>query len=271
MGSGVYVGEPSSSSKLFEMTGGTISGNGTSEAPSNSIGAGVYVASGAKFIMNGANALISNNVTTKNGAGVYVDSVKQEDDSYLAGVFELKNGKIQGNTTTGTKTNGGGVYLAEHVDFKMTGGKIGGTGEGEKNHCVNNGGAICALGNNEITLQAGEISGNTAGGTVQGVFLNAAGATSKVTLFKDFVMGNEIRYNSLSGRTTENPALKIVGSLTSSLNLGFHKKDSVYIECDSEAVAEANKEKIVNFYPEKQPFTEVSLEGKFIKITFKNQ
>ena len=223
-GGGVCVA--ANTNKPFNMTGGTISGHGTEEARSNSQGAGVYVANGSVFNMNGDNAVIENNYTSQNGAGVYV--VGPADDK-VAGTFTLSKGIIRGNDSA---MNGGGIFLEAGATMTMTGGQI------INNHCTANGGAICAAGSNVLTLQAGEISGNSADKTVQGVFIQSAGNTSQVTLYTTFIMGNEIRYNSLSKRGTDNPVLIVKGnSLDYTLNLGFHNKGTVYIQCDNAEAA----------------------------------
>jgi len=84
---GVYVG-----SGTFEMTGGTISGNGGEESP-NSYGAGVYV--GGTFTMSGGT--ISGN-TASQGGGVYVHSSSSG--------FTMSGGTISGNIAA---EYGGGV------------------------------------------------------------------------------------------------------------------------------------------------------------------
>lgn len=260
-GGGVCV--VANNDKPFTMTGGTISGHGTETARSNSQGAGVYVASGSVFNMTGANAVIENNYTTQNGAGVYIASTQQEDSSYVGGTFTMSAGTIQGNDSA---LNGGGLFLDSGVAMTMTGGKV------VNNNCTKNGGAICAAGSNTITLQTGEISGNTADGTVQGVFLQSAGATSKAILHATFTMGNEIRYNSLSNRGTDNPVLTVKGnSLGYNLNAGFHKSGgnkTVYIECDSAEAATAIYEKLT-FFKTTSCQKQHEAGSKYITITVK--
>ncbi len=258
-GAGVYV-----NAGTFDMQNGTISNHGTSGKRSAGKGA-VYVASGATFEMNGANAVIKDNFSNKNGAGVYVDSTLQADNSYLGGTFNLKNGKIQGNNTS---ENGGGIYLNNGVNMTMTGGLIGGTGTAV-NKATKNGGAICAVGCGTITLQAGEISGNTADGNVKGVFLQNAYSISKVILHTGFVMGNEIRFNNLDNRESDKPALEIVGDLTGTLNLGFHNNGTVYIKCSSAAEATDIDEnnRIVNFYAPSYGFSYTAV-GEYLKVEF---
>ena len=272
-GAGVYV-----NSGTFDMQGGTISNHGTADSRSTSVGAGVYVVNGATFNMNGETASIENNYSSQTGAGVAT-----------AGTFILMNGTIQGNDTNIVNAGGAGVHVLASGSFTMSGGKIhenyvthygGGIyqegeltiagGEITENHATiategkggaiytvsgaditmtggkiannyskANGGAVFANGDNTIKLEAGEISGNTAGGTVQGVFVQNAKNTSQVTLYTTFIMGNEIRYNSLDARNTDNPILILKGSIPDNyvLQLGFHKTGTVYIQCDSEEIA----------------------------------
>jgi len=121
-GGGVYV-----SSGIFEMSGGTISGNGntkdfngggvdnrgtftmsggTISGNSASNGGGVYTSRGT-FTMSGGT--ISGNNSTK-GGGVYIHY----------GTFAMRGGNIIGNTAV---NYGGGVYRQEGT-FTKTGGTI---------------------------------------------------------------------------------------------------------------------------------------------------
>ncbi|WP_461256907.1 CsgG/HfaB family protein, partial [Treponema sp. R80B11-R83G3] len=85
---------------IFEMTGGTISGNTAYDA-----GGGVYILSGT-FTMSGG--IISGNTALK-GGGVHISS----------GTFNMRGGTITGNTA---RENGGGVYAGS--TFAKTGGTI---------------------------------------------------------------------------------------------------------------------------------------------------
>ena len=272
-GAGVYV-----NSGTFDMTGGTISAHGSETDRSASVGAGVYVNNSATFNMNGENAFIENNYSSTTGAGVAVagtftltNGTIQGNNTtnsviggagvyiltggnftmsggkiynnialyhgggiYQAGSLTITGGEITGNKATDSDNGqGGGIYIVSGAGMTMTGGTITG------NHCGKNGGAIHAAGNNIIELEAGEISGNTADGTVQGLFVQNAKSTSQVTLHTEFVMGNEIRYNSLSTRGTDNPVLIVKGEIADdyTLALGFHSSGTVYIQCDSADIA----------------------------------
>ena len=90
-------------SGTFEMVGGTITGNETTD-----IGGGVYVS--AKFKMSGS--VISGN-TAPYGGGVLVNR------GYY--YFTMTGGKIINNTAT---TRGGGVYVNPEASFEMSGGEI---------------------------------------------------------------------------------------------------------------------------------------------------
>jgi TolB-like protein len=127
-GNGVLVG-----SGTFEMTGGTISGNGKR---TNRNGGGVSVGMGSgTFTMSGGT--ISGN-TASNGGGVYV-----------SGTFNMNGGIISGNTAS----NGGGVY-ADLGTFNMRGGTI------TNNTASENGGGV---------HKRGSLGGfNKNGGTITG-------------------------------------------------------------------------------------------------------
>ena len=107
-GGGVYVGN------MFEMSGGTISGNKTEYG----YGGGVNVTNKGTFNMSGT-ATISDN-TANQGGGVYISEMNS-----LKGTFEMTGGKIDGNTAT----KGKGVYVSCNTSdanggstFKMSGG-----------------------------------------------------------------------------------------------------------------------------------------------------
>ncbi len=275
-GAGVYLAK-----STFEMTGGTIENHGTVQAPSASEGAGVYVASGTKFNLKGSGT-ISNNHTTANGAGVatygtfnmsgtssikdntttavgggvyngggkytmnnssqqtiYQNKAQNGAGVYVAaGEFLMKNGTISTNTSS---ADGAGVWLNENIGMEMLAGKI------INNKSSGNGGAIAGIGNNALKLTGGEISGNTANKTVQGIFLSYVTKGTQVTMNVGFNMGqNDIRFNNISNT---NPIMKFVGgstlshyTATNKLQIGLHngsKTSSTEFECESEAAASA--------------------------------
>lgn len=111
---------------IFEMTGGTISGNTAYDA-----GGGVYIYSGT-FTMNGGN-IIGNNSLKSGGGGIYIRGTFNMNGGIISGNTALKGGGIhtsngtfnmRGGTITGNtaRENGGGVY-AEST-FAKTGGTI---------------------------------------------------------------------------------------------------------------------------------------------------
>ena len=138
-GGGVYL---NTASCTFNMQGGTISGNTTTNN-----GGGVYVNYGTFNMYDGA--IVSDN-TAANGGGVYV--------AYSEAVFIMQGGEIKDNTATGKKNvfststynGGGGVYCSVGT-FTMKGGEI----SGNKATC---GGGV----RGGFTMTGGKISGNEA-------------------------------------------------------------------------------------------------------------
>jgi len=140
-GMGVYV---NGSSTSFNMTGGTISGNTTSNT-----GAGVYITGSATFDMTGG--VISGNTAAGNGGGVFIDS----------GALNMSGGVISGNTAGG---NGAGV-LINNGSLNISGGAISG------NMAGGNGGGVYIAGTSSINnMTGGAISGNTATNNGGGVY-----------------------------------------------------------------------------------------------------
>ena len=101
----------------FNMYGGNITGNATSGNynDGNTLGAGVYVATGSTFNMYGGK--ITGNTGYSAGGGVYVDYTYS--DEWRA-VFNMSGGEISGNTSS---SSGGGVYV-NGGSFTMSGGSI---------------------------------------------------------------------------------------------------------------------------------------------------
>jgi hypothetical protein len=154
----------------FTMTGGEISSNKVSKnGPGEFIshGGGVYVSNG-EFTMNGgeisSNELVCTNTvdTTLSydmGGGVFI-----EDD----GNFKMTNGKISGNTITSAAPAafiiGGGVYVY-NGEFTMNGGEISSnelvcTNAVDTNLSYATGGGVF-IGNGNFNMTNGKISGNT--------------------------------------------------------------------------------------------------------------
>lgn len=126
-GGGVY------NSKIFEFTGGTITGNRVESTRQNVFGGGIYNEHDGKFTMSGGT--ISNNTATTDGAskggGVYIDG----------STFTMSGGEISGNqalTYTSSASNnsidGGGIYFTSGTtgNFTLSGGTItGNTAKGK--------------------------------------------------------------------------------------------------------------------------------------------
>ncbi|MBR3640618.1 MAG: S-layer homology domain-containing protein, partial [Oscillibacter sp.] len=105
--------------------------------------------SGSSFTMNGG--LITNNFGSGSGGGVGV---------HVDASFTMNGGTITGNVASG---KGGGVCVSNDSAFTMTGGTITGNE-------ASRGGGICSW--STITLSGNvEISGNTAGGNADNVYL----------------------------------------------------------------------------------------------------
>ena len=172
-GGGVYVYGGNSK---FNMYGGTITDNTATK------GGGVYV-SGGTFTMNGEATSVSNNTATndkKTGTGgVYV----------VDGTFTMNGGTISGNTadlTDGgvgvyraakfemnntasvkdnTAKNGGGVYV-ESGTFNMNDGTISGNkAKNDKASNDTNGGGVFVNKSGTFNMNDGAISGNEATNT----------------------------------------------------------------------------------------------------------
>ena len=106
-------------------------------------GGGIYLSSGFSLTMKGSKSKISENVTTgtsSDGGGVYSN-----------GTFTMEDGEISGNNAT---RYGGGVYVGNGT-FIMNGGKITGNTATEK------GGGVYEKSSDTFTKNGGEISGNS--------------------------------------------------------------------------------------------------------------
>jgi predicted outer membrane repeat protein len=100
-GGGIY------SNGTLNIVGGTIGGDGASDANTATYGGGVY-SSGSLTIDDG---LISNN-TAQRGGGVYINTDKTAD---------ITGGEISNNTATGTNSGGGGIYNLGIVNVSNAG------------------------------------------------------------------------------------------------------------------------------------------------------
>jgi hypothetical protein len=100
----------------FTMNGGCITGNKQATSTTQS-GGGVSVRRGATFTMNGGS--ITNNTTTKNGGGVFVETA----------TFNMNGGTISGNKCP-SDYDGAGVYVyyhtsnGNHATFNISGSAV---------------------------------------------------------------------------------------------------------------------------------------------------
>ena len=259
---------------VVTMSGGSISYNYVTGS-----GAGISIRDTAKFIMDGGT--VSYNTAKASGGGMIVRSTRTEtidDVATAVATFVMNDGTISYNSALESSTsnyNGGGaIFQVSNTFVSINKGditenkavnKLGGAinmaesaklevvdGNITSNYSKGNGGAIYAAKSNILLFTGnGNISGNTSSETVQGVFVQNAYAVSQVTLHTTFTMENEIRYNNLSTRGTDNPVLIIKGSITAeddySLNLGFHKTATVYIQCDDVTTAATIFDKMTFF------------------------
>jgi hypothetical protein len=134
-----YSGVNISNGGKFDMQGGTISGNTTSNA-----GGGVRISNGTFTMSDGE---ISGNTTSNAGGGVRISN----------GTFTMSGGEISGNTANG----GGGVWI--DGTFNMSGGTISGN---NANGPRTGDGGVCMGSTNSttFTMSGGKISGNMAKG-----------------------------------------------------------------------------------------------------------
>ena len=96
-GGGIYV---ANGAKLVLQAGNVTGNRAAGSAGKSGNGGGVYVEEGASFIMDGATSKVTDNEATKNGGGIYVDG-----DPMDAGIH-LMEGAISGNYAR----FGGGIY-----------------------------------------------------------------------------------------------------------------------------------------------------------------
>ena len=149
-GGGVYV---SGGNSKFNMYGGTITDN---TAPNG--GGGVYV-SGGTFTMNGNASVTSNEATDQDngtGGGVYV----------VDGIFTMDGGTITKNTASSTD-GGVGVYTSTSTaTFTMNGGTISG------NTATTNGGGVYVY-SGTFNMNDGTIGGGNQAKNGGGVYVES--------------------------------------------------------------------------------------------------
>ena len=191
-GRGVYV----SKNAAFEMHGGTITNNSTSNSTSND-GGGVYVY--GQFTMTGGT--ISNNTVGNNGrgGGVYINSALAGID----GTFTMTGGTISGNTA---EQYGGGVCVWGLAKFTMTGGTITGNKVTEKG-----GGVYMQASSTTFTVSGTpQITGNTGGNVFLPLYNNAKFTIGEGGLKSGAQIGVTLR-EILNYPTKDNPVIIATG------------------------------------------------------------
>ncbi len=154
----------------FTMSTGSIGEeNGKNTA---TYGGGVYVSSGEVWLKGGS---VKYNEAT-DGGGAYV----------TGGKMIMLDGSLEHNSATG---NGGGAYVAG--DFRMQGGTIGGSGNG--NHATNGGGVYVSEGN--VTVVYGDISHNHAKRDGGGFLVSSSGSAVKVEMLSGSLSNNQAGAN----------------------------------------------------------------------------
>ena len=205
-GGGIYA----ESSNCVSMYGGSITGN---TAPDGD-GGGLSFHSG-KFSMYGSSRIEENK--TKNGGGVYLGTGSESN---------IYGGYITNNTNT---ENGGGVYLGTDSESNIYGGYI------TNNMATENGGGVYMGEEVSLTLQMSSDSISICENTAQnggGVYESARGTFNMKNLFSDIsknkatsngggVYFSSDREHTIMGKISENTAAKngggvyvINGSLT---------------------------------------------------------
>lgn len=197
-GRGVYV----SKNAAFEMHGGTITNNSTSNSTSND-GGGVYVygssSGNGQFTMTGGT--ISNNTVGNNGrgGGVYIGSAS----AGIGGTFTMTGGTISGNTA---EQYGGGVCVWGLAKFTMTGGTITGNKVTEKG-----GGVYMQASSTTFTVSGTpQITGNTGGNVFLPLYNNAKFTIGEGGLKSGAQIGVTLRERS-NYPTKDNPVIIATG------------------------------------------------------------
>lgn len=161
-------------------------------------GRGIY-SLGNLSLYNGE--ITDNMITSRDGAGVYVD----------AGSFSMYNGSISANTASAGK--GGGVYATNSTGLTISGGSISG-------NVAKSGGGIyyksTLLKAIKFTISGGNIIGNAAtNGNGGGVYLTVSSTLTDLTMSGGNITGNRTSINgggvymNASGKLTVSGAAKI--------------------------------------------------------------
>lgn len=194
----------------FTMNDGTISGN----TASYNSGGGVYLAAGSTFTMNGGT--ISGNTATYNGGGV-----RLEDST-----FTMNGGIITGNTATGIGDNGGnggGVHL-KNSTFNMQGGTI------SSNEAANggSGGGVATGMGGTFKMFGGTIGGTTSADANKatyggGVFITAVSWDTGAAAYalSSFTMGDTGATISGNTAVTSGGGVYVTGNCVFSMKAGL--------------------------------------------------
>lgn len=179
-------------------------------------GRGIY-SLGNLSLYNGE--ITDNMITSRDGAGVYVD----------AGSFSMYNGSISANTASAGK--GGGVYATNSTGLTISGGSISG-------NVAKSGGGIyyksTLLKAIKFTISGGNIIGNAAtNGNGGGVYLTVSSTLTDLTMSGGNITGNRTSINgggvymNASGKLTVSGAAKITDNTGTDSS-----KNNVYLPSD---------------------------------------
>lgn len=190
------------------ITGGVLTGGKSGGSNNGAYGGGVNVTSGV-FNMYGGTIAGNQSSDVNGGGGVYVNFQTNHYGNY--GNFTMYGGSICYNITTNNGANGGGVLLGSQGRFTMYGGNI------TNNRTAEMGGGIyTSEGPLSLTAAEGKeiiISGNYAGTNCGGVYTRVNTAISGKVIIKDNTCQDTNSPNNLGLR---NYPANIVGALTGS-------------------------------------------------------
>ena len=184
-GSGVYLAGKAT------LTGGSISYNGTETGN----GGGLYLGTKSEITLNGTE--LSHNQAANGGAVYAVKPENEEGEEEKTVTLTLAKGTLSHNTAS---ANGGGLYIAENVTLKMTGGAL------NTNTAANGGGAYAASGST-MTLSGGALDTNSAqnGG---GAY---AASGSTMTLSGGTVSANSAKHSGTDNTTGNGAGVYVEG------------------------------------------------------------
>ncbi|MCR4896398.1 MAG: DUF4214 domain-containing protein [Lachnospiraceae bacterium] len=167
-------------------------------------GGGVYVHSGAAFILEGGSIAISK--ATTGGGGVYVDN---------GGLFRMTGGDLFENITDG---DGGNVYVAGGGVFEMSGGLI------ANGKASGNGGGVYVASGGVFRMTDGSIESNSAEGNGGGVYIAQGG---RFELSGHEFMDNGADRNGGAVYVSPGSTFKVSGSFL--MRMGTSDSNDVYL------------------------------------------